>query len=121
MLQRCEQERAKPPTFGAQAFEIIFFEKAREKGLRQILGVFLRVAAAADIGVEREPVGAAQFLQRAVGLRRGAFARLEHDRPVRRGEDIARRGRCRSGVLQGQMAVVTTASFFACLGQIRQF
>src|ERR1700690_4383938 len=60
------------------------------------------MAAAADVGVEWVPVDAAQFLQRAVGLRRGAFARRKHDRPVRRGEDVARRARGRRGSFGGQ-------------------
>jgi len=67
-----------------------FFQESARRSLGQIFGVFLCVAAAADVGVERKPVGAAQFLQRLVGLRRGTFASGEHDRPVRRGKDIAR-------------------------------
>ena len=95
MFQRRQQEGAETAVFGAQAGEIIFPQKPREEGLGQIFRVLLRVTAAADVGVERKPVGAAQFLQRAVGLRCGTFTRREHDRPVRRGEDIARRGRSR--------------------------
>ncbi len=71
MFQRREQEGAEPSAFGAQAGEIILLEETREKRLGQILGILLGVAAPADIGVERKPVGAAQFLQRPVGLRRG--------------------------------------------------
>ena len=94
MFQRRQQEGAEPSAFGAQAVEIILGEEAREKRLRQILGVLLRVAAAADVGVERKPVSAAQLLQRQIGLRRRTFARREHDRPMRRGEDVARRVEC---------------------------
>src|ERR1700690_591335 len=83
---------------------MIFFEKTREKGLGQVLGILLRVAAAADVGVERKPVGTAQFLQRPVGLRGGTFARREHDRPMRRGKNVARRGRGRCGSFGGHAA-----------------
>ena len=93
MFQRREQECAEASAFGAQAFEIISGEEARKERLCQILGVLLGVAVSPDVGVKREPVGAAQLIQRLVGLWRRAFARREHDRPVRRGEHIARRGR----------------------------
>ena len=41
MFQRCEQEGAKPSALGAQAFEIILAEEAREERLGEVLGVFL--------------------------------------------------------------------------------
>ena len=51
------------------------------------------VPAAANVGVERKPIGAAQFLQGDLCLRRALASRLEHDGPMRRGEDVARRAR----------------------------
>src|SRR6185369_7427889 len=59
MFQRREQEGAETPALGAQAGEIILGEKAREERLHGILGILLVVAAAADVGIERKPVGAA--------------------------------------------------------------
>ena len=49
------------------------------------------VAAAADVGVKRKPICLAKFLQRAVRRQRVTLAGREHDRPMRRGEHIARR------------------------------
>jgi hypothetical protein len=45
------------------------------------------------LGIERKPIGAAEFFQRAVGLRRVSPAGREHHRPMRGGENIAGRGR----------------------------
>ena len=105
MFQRRQQERAEPSAFRAQAGEIIFLQKPREERLRQILRVFLVVPAPADVGVKRKPVSAAQFLQRAIRLRRVPSARREHDRPMRRGEDVARRGRGWRGMFGGQITL----------------
>ena len=108
MFQRSEQKSAEPSALGAQAGEIILFQKPREKRLCQILRVFLVVPAPPDVGVERKPIGAAKLLQRAIRLRRVPPARREHDRPMRRGEDVAGRGRGRRGVFGGQSEIILT-------------
>ena len=91
MFQRRQQERAKAPPLRAQPFEIILGEKPREERLHRIFGVLLRVPASPDVGVEWKPITATKLLQRVIGLRRVPFARREHDRPMRRREDVARR------------------------------
>jgi hypothetical protein len=41
MFQGREQEGAETAALGAQAGEIIFFEKTREEGLGQVFGILL--------------------------------------------------------------------------------
>ena len=108
MFQRRQQKGAELSLFAGQVREKIFLQQPREKCLRQILRVLLGVTAPADVGVKRKPVGPAQFLQRGVRLRRVPPARREHDRPVRRGEDVARRGRGRRGMFGCQSKVMLT-------------
>ena len=112
VFQRREQERAKPSALGVQAFEIILGEEPREECLCEIFGVLLRVAAPTHIGVEREPIRFAKFLQRVIGLRRVPSARREHDRPMRRGEDVARRAGGLAGWIGGQDSETILATDF---------
>ena len=69
-----------------------FSKQLPEKFLRQILGVFGRIAAAPDIGVERKPVGAADFLHGPFGLRCGMFCGFQHDGPACGNKNIAMGG-----------------------------
>ena len=93
MLQRRQQERTKPALLAAEALQVIALKEAGKETLGEVFGVLLRVAVAADVGIEGIPVGAAQFLQRPFCLWRAAAASGQHDRPVRRGENVARCGR----------------------------
>ncbi len=57
--------------FAVGGIEPAFFEQAAEEFLREVLGVMGRLAAAADIGVKRIPIGAADGFQRRRRFRRG--------------------------------------------------
>ena len=91
MFQRREQKGAETSAFRAETGEIVFPQKAREEGLHEIFRIRLGVTAPPHVGVERKPIGAAELSQRVIGLRRVLLPGSKHDRPMRRGEDVARR------------------------------
>lgn len=62
-------------------------KKRRKKLLRQVLGIFGRIAAPAHIGIEWVPVDAAEFFQGGVGARGIRPTSGQYDRPMGRGED----------------------------------
>src|SRR6185437_1631520 len=66
--------------------QVVFFEEARKKTLREILRILNGAAGAPDVGVERAPIGGTELLHS--GIRRVArtIARSQNDAPVRRGE-----------------------------------
>ena len=91
MFESRQQERAEPALLAADALQVIARKEAGEEALGEVLGVFFRVSVPANIGVEGISIRAAQFLQRPICQRQAAAAGGQHDRPVRRGEDAARR------------------------------
>src|SRR4030095_3987353 len=82
MFQRREQERPKTPALGTEAIEVIPSEEAREKRLCEVFRILFRVTAPPDIGVERKPIGAAEFLERRVRFRRVPLSRRDDDGPT---------------------------------------
>jgi hypothetical protein len=57
-------------------------QQASEIILGHLTGFFGRMASASDQGVDRIPVGLAQFRKRGADLRRGAIARGDDAAPV---------------------------------------
>ncbi len=99
VLERGEEEGAETAFFGAEAVEVITFEETGEETLSEILGILAGVAAAADVGVERIPIDAAEFGEGFFGLGRGTVAGGDDGRPVCSGEGVVRRrgGSCLVG------------------------
>jgi hypothetical protein len=77
VTEQGEQERPEPPLGPIDRVEEVATEEIGEKGLRQIAGRIGVVAAAADVGVEREPIRPAQRLERRLRLALGSVARLQ--------------------------------------------
>src|SRR5207249_958814 len=73
-----EQVRAEPAAGPVRGGEVVLLQQPGEERLGQVLGGVVVVAAAADVGVDREPVEPAQVGQRLAGVRGGR---------VRRGRD----------------------------------
>ena len=59
VLERRQQERTEPAFLAVHGFQIILLQQPGEKLLRQILRILPALALAADEGVERWPVSAA--------------------------------------------------------------
>lgn len=64
MFQGGQKEGAEASFALVHRVEVILFEQAEEKFLRQILGVVGALALAADVSVERTPIEAAQLFER---------------------------------------------------------
>jgi len=94
MFQRCQQEGAEPPAFGAQACEVILPGEARKEGLGSGPR---RPPSYGRAGGRRHrvenPVSAQSLFQRATPIACAAASGGQDDRPVRRGERCRRRGR----------------------------
>ena len=69
--------------------EIIFLQKPGKESLGQILGVLRMVTFAANKGVKRVPVSAAQFFERIDFFRRVLVASGHHNTPMRCGEPMS--------------------------------
>src|SRR5688500_10516871 len=70
MFERAQQERSELPFVAVGHAQIISREQPREEFLSQVLGIMHIASFPPNVSVERIPVGAAQFLQRLMGLRR---------------------------------------------------
>ena len=81
MFQGGQQEGAETSLALVHRIEPILLQQAQEKFLRQILRVVRTFPLAADVGIERTPINAAQLLQR--------FRRLAGILPARRRQDHA--------------------------------
>jgi len=66
MIHGSQQIGAESASLGTHTCDIIAFQQAGEERLRQVLGIVRRVAPTPHIGVERAPIGLAQFGQRIV-------------------------------------------------------
>src|SRR6266481_7288250 len=74
MVQRAEQEAAKPAPLRVGPAQGTFLQQVDEEILRQVLRVLAAVAAAADEGVNRIAIKPIELLQGSAGFR-GTFSR----------------------------------------------
>src|SRR5262245_65772946 len=81
MLQSRQKKRAKATALGVESLEIILFKEAGEERLGQVLGVLPGMATPPHVGVERKPIGTAQFIERPSRLWRGTPPGREPQRP----------------------------------------
>ena len=84
VLERDQQESAKPTSLGIRRGQRFLFQQPRKKLLRQILRLFGAGAAAAGVSVQWIPIGVAQRGERFAGGRRSFVARGQNDAPMRR-------------------------------------
>jgi len=89
MVENREQERTEFALLMPKVGEVVFLQQPSEELLGQILGFFWAVALSSNVGVERSPVRAAEFLQRVGCSRRLGIARCQHDAPMGRGEPLS--------------------------------
>ncbi len=82
MIERGEQKCAKAAAAGIGVLEQAAFEQVREETLGQIARGFGGVTPAADMRVERKPVGLAKGGQSLAGAGRGGMARSQHEAPA---------------------------------------
>ena len=99
VLERGEEEGPEAALGGIDAVEKVALQELEEEPLGQVLGVGGSMAAAAHEGVERRPVGAAEFFQRRAGAGGAVPAGGQHEAPVRGGKRFAgaRSGAVRTG------------------------
>src|SRR4029453_11928460 len=85
ILQRPQQERAKPALLLVRAGQTVLLEQMSEKTLAQVLGISGRKTAVAKKTVERRPVRLTKSGQRLVSGFLCLFVpRTQNDRPMRR-------------------------------------
>ncbi len=75
-------ERSRPLLASARAKDFLL-QPPEQKALGQVLGVFMAIAASADIGVKGIPISATKLLQGSPSLRRILVRRSEHHAPMR--------------------------------------
>ena len=81
-----EKKRAKSPALAFNGIEVSLLQQPEEKLLGEIFGVLRRVTAPARECIKWIPIGAAEFFETGIRLRRGGIARGENDGPMRRHE-----------------------------------
>ena len=101
MLQKREQERAKPPALMLQMLNPILFDEAAEELLGQVLGIGARLPIAAHISVNWAPIRTTQTIQRSKRLGGISIPGSKHYTPMRRRKSCARRFRMMVGVAYG--------------------
>src|SRR5206468_234301 len=90
ILTRRQQVRPEPPLGRVRLSEAVVFQQPGEELLRQVLSRLVRMAPAADVAVEREPVELAQFGERPAGLQFIAALGGDNQAPARAGERLRR-------------------------------
>jgi hypothetical protein len=90
ILQGREKKGPEPALLAVGSRVSFAFDQVREKTLGEVLGIVHGIAAGADEGVKRHPVGLAKLAQSDAGpLGLGLiFRRRDDDAPVRRSERI---------------------------------
>jgi hypothetical protein len=88
VLQRGEQERAEATLGLIDRSEKVAAEQVGKKGLGEVAGLVGVVAAAADVGAERKPVGLEQRFEGGVRLAFGAVTGVQHDPPLGGGKPV---------------------------------
>jgi len=83
VIERRQEKRAELALLGTDIFEEAPLEQMSKKTLSQILRIVRATALASHVGVERIPVGAAQFFQRFDGVRCGGLSRGQNNAPMR--------------------------------------
>ncbi len=78
-----EQVGAEAAIFGTDTGGEVFFDEVLEVALGDVLSVFVILAAAAHVGVERLPIFAAELLQRLLTARRAGISGLQDEGPAR--------------------------------------
>ena len=86
-----QQEGAELALCPGDGMQIVLVQQPREELLGEVLGIGRAVALAADVGVKRMPIGAAEGFEGRGRLRGWLLARREHHRPVR-GQEPRLRG-----------------------------
>ena len=84
MFQRRHQKRPEPALALLDGVEKVPPQQPREELLRQVLRVVRAIAFAANVGVERIPIGAAEPLQGFTRLGRFYAPSLQNDAPMGR-------------------------------------
>ncbi len=84
MFQCGQQKRTEPSARFVGVGEIILFEQAREKFLREVLRVGRRMAQPPHISIKRMPISLAEPGQRVARPRGVVASGGDHHRPVRR-------------------------------------
>ena len=84
VLECRQQEGTKASALPIRCRKQIGRQHVDEELLRQVLGVSLRCALPADVGVERIPIHLAQSGQRFLALWRCPMSRIEHRAPLGR-------------------------------------
>ena len=96
MFQKGEQEGTELAALILQMIQPVAVDKPAEKFLREILRVLHTVSRAAQVGIDRGRVNAAQLFERLFRLAGTSILRREHDAPMGRLEDAAMNG-CERG------------------------
>ena len=87
MVQGRKEKRAELSLLACDGAEGVLPEQPGEELLREVLRVMRRVAALADVGVERIPIGLTELCQRLAGAGRVIASGRQHNRPVCGDED----------------------------------
>ena len=82
MIQRGEEKAAEPTLGWVNTLDPLRAEEECEEALSQILGLMVVLSRPADEGVERIPVGRAEFCQCFLCSERIIRLRGKHDAPV---------------------------------------
>ena len=82
MVHAGQQEGTEPAFLRRDGGDGVAFQQPREECLREVLGVFGRIAAPPHVGVERMPVGLAEIFERGAGAGGVAARRRQHHRPM---------------------------------------
>src|SRR5262245_36141642 len=91
MFEGCQQERAELAALAPGVLQIIPLQQPDEEALCQVFRLRRGEASSPQIGINRRPVGAAQFRQSLLCVRRRTLSGGKHQAPLRWVEGARRR------------------------------